>query len=565
MLSDNQLSIVDSAYRAIIACVTPHTGLKLCGALAAYASFWLLRTWYNLRRWPGKTLPGPPMAGGLFWGSAASPRPIDWACLFLHEEWFKTYGSTLRIWGLLGRPAIFTLDPIALRHMLASPAYEKGEAIRHQLGELVGQGLLFSEGAVHKKQRRVMNPAFGPLQVRRFTETFISKGNEMRDLWMDLCSRNTTRTDGFIRIDAFAWLNKVTLDIIGLAGFDYDIDSLHAPEDAPNALHEAVRTLFSFSLTISAVLQLFIPPLRKLPTKRVRETAKAKTQITEIGMRLISEKKEAILREASSGSSLEKKDIQGNDLLSLLIRANLASDLPENARMSDEDILSQVPTFLVAGHETTSTAVAWALYTMSTERDVQQKLRQELLAVSTDAPTDAELDHLPYLDAVVRETLRIHPPVFGTEREAVQDDVVPLKTPYIGTDGVPHHELLVSKGDLIAIPIMVMNRSVDFWGEDAHEFRPERWFDLPEAAKELPGAWANQMTFLGGTHACIGYRFSVAEMKALIFTIVRSFEFRLAVSPVDIMRKSMIVGRPALSSNPAAGSQLPLLIRPVRN
>ncbi|KZV75630.1 cytochrome P450 [Peniophora sp. CONT] len=482
------------------------------------------------------------MSGGLFWGSAASPRPIDWACLFLHEHWFETYGHTLRIWGLMARPMIFTLDPVAIRHILSSPAYEKGEAIRHQLGELVGQGLLFVEGADHKKQRRVMNPAFGPLQVRRFTETFVSKTNEMRDLWMDLCSRNTTRSDGFLRIDGFAWLNKVTLDIIGLAGFDYNIDSLHASEDAPNALNEAVRTLFSFSITLSVVLQIFIPPLRKLPTKRVRETAKAKAEITEIGMRLIAEKKAAILSEVSSGASLEKKDIQGNDLLSLLIRANLASDLPESARLSDRDILAQVPTFLVAG-----------------------KLRDELLAVPTGSPTEAELDHLPYLDAVVRETLRLHSPVYGSEREAAQDDVVPLKTPYTGTDGVAHHEIHVSKGDLIAIPITTMNRSVAFWGEDAHEFRPERWFDLPESVKELPGAWSNQMTFLGGVHACIGYRFSVAEMKALMFVIARSFEFKLAVSPVDIMRKSMIVGRPALSSNPAAGAQLPLLIRPVGN
>ena len=131
------------------------------------------------------------------------------------------------------------------------------------------------------------------------------------------------------------------------------------------------------------------------------------------------------------------------------------------------------------------------MYEMSTEHDVQRKLRDELQSVPTDSPNDTELDRLPYLDAVVRETLRLHCPVYGTEREAVQDDVVPLKTPYLGTDGVLHHEILcvyhrlptlqwfikhlllrrISKGDGLAIPIMTMNRSVDFWGDDAHEFR----------------------------------------------------------------------------------------------
>lgn len=101
MFGDNQHSILDSAYKAFIACLRPHTGLKVSGTIAACASFFLVRAWYKFRRWPGRNLPGPPMSGGLFWGSAASPRPIDWACLFLHEHWFKTYGQTLRIWGLL--------------------------------------------------------------------------------------------------------------------------------------------------------------------------------------------------------------------------------------------------------------------------------------------------------------------------------------------------------------------------------------------------------------------------------------------------------------------------------
>ena len=84
--------------------------------------------------------------------------------------------------------------------------------------------------------------------------------------------------------------------------------------------------------------------------KRVREQAKAQRAITAIGMRLIAEKKQAIIRETFlSPTEVEKKDIKGTDLLSLLLRANMASDLPENARMSDKDIVSQVPTFLIAG------------------------------------------------------------------------------------------------------------------------------------------------------------------------------------------------------------------------
>jgi len=133
------------------------------------------------------------------------------------------------------------------------------------------------------------------------------------------------------------------------------------------------------------------------------------------------------------------------------------------------------------------------------------------------------------------------------------------------TNGVAHYELHVRKGDMIEIPIQLLNRSHKFWGEDAHEFRPERWESPPEAIKELPGVWGNMLTFLAGTHACIGYRFSVVETKALLYAIVRNFEFELAVSPLDVMRKSMIVGRPVLVGDTSAGAQLPLLIRPVKS
>ncbi|KZV64003.1 cytochrome P450 [Peniophora sp. CONT] len=537
---------------------TPYLGLKIAGTVTGSIALYIAYAAYRHVTWPGYTLPGPAFHSILY-GSAPSPVPPDFAALYLHEGWHKKYGPTLRYWSSLAKPALMTIDPTALRHMLNSPAYEKGEQLKHFLGDILGEGLLFVEGAEHRKQRRVMNPAFGPLQVKRFTETFLRKSLEMRDIWLDLCARDTTRKDGYLRIDAFAWLNKVTLDIIGLAGFDYDIDSLHAPDESPNELNEAVRTIFSFDFGVGALLAFLLPGLRHIPTKRVREQSKAQALITSIGMRLITEKKQAIIRETSLDSSIEKKDIQGSDLLTLLLRANMASDLPESARMSDKDIVSQVPTFLIAGF----TAVTWGLYAMACDIRVQQKLREELLAVSTDSPTESELNQLPYLDTVVREILRVYAPVYVTDRSAVRDDIVPLKTPVVGTDGVLRTEIHVSKGDMVSFPIQLINRSEEYWGEDAHQFRPERWSDLPDTVKDLPGVWSNMLTFFGGAHACIGYRFSIAEMKALLFTIVRSFEFELPIAPMDIMRKTMIVGRPSLTTDPAAGNQLPLLIRPV--
>jgi cytochrome P450 len=117
------------------------------------------------------------------------------------------------------------------------------------------------------------------------------------------------------------------------------------------------------------------------------------------------------------------------------------------------------------------------------------KLRDELLTVSTSNPTADELNALPYLDYVIRETLRVHAPVPSTLRIATKDNVLPLNTPYTDRKGVAHHEIRlalvlargyhydnkcrsrISKGDTIMIPILAMNRSQALWGEDSMEFK----------------------------------------------------------------------------------------------
>ena len=118
-------------------------------------------------------------------------------------------------------------------------------------------------------------------------------------------------------------------------------------------------------------------------------------------------------------------------------------------------------------------------------------------------------------------------------------------------------------------------------------FRPERWLEssLPDAVSTIPGVWGNMLTFLGGPRACIGYRFSLIEygdlfknlfffealiddarrMKALLFTLVRAFEFELAVPPNEIVKKSMIVQRPLVASEKEKGNQLPLRLKLVQD
>ncbi|THV06953.1 cytochrome P450 [Dendrothele bispora CBS 962.96] len=484
-------------------------------------------------------LPGPKNPH-LLYGNFIEIAEDDTAST--HEKWGEKYGPTYR---------------------LNEEVYHKPDVARAAISRLLGDGLLVVEGEKHKMQRRVMNPAFGPIQIRALTEIFVDKSLELRDYWMREIQKSSNK-----EVIVGAGLSKMTLDVIGRAGesnqrfsqsfalqlnvnhptigFNYDFEALSG--GANSELSRAFAAVFgNFNRTILDFLRTQFVIFRNLPANPVFRNARG--LMDRIGNELLQDAKEM-------ARSSEKQDGMGKsrDLLSLLMRSNLDNNLPDHQRMSDEDVLAQIPTFFVAGHETTSTSTTSAIYILTQHKDVQAKLRQELLAVGTDSPSMDELSALPYLDAFVREVLRLHAPVTFIARAAVKDDIIPLKEPVIDVNGKTLTELHVKKGQLIQIPIQSMNKDKKLWGEDAWEFKPERWGKEPEAAHEIPGVWSHLLTFIGGTRACIGWRFSVVEMKAILFTLIRAFEFDLAVPKEDVTFKRPLM---VSLSRPMAKSHLP--------
>ncbi|KAH9965554.1 cytochrome P450 [Lactifluus volemus] len=540
--------------------------LALFGLSTAYVLAILTRRHIRDFRSPMRSVPGPKKAHWLQGNFVDVPEPD---AIRLQEEWVKTYGHVLKYYSLFGIPKLLIADPVAISFVLQdSDSFPKPDFLNIVFGEITSGGLFFVEGKQHKKQRKVKNPAFGPAQVRKFTSLFVEKSIELRDIWADLVSKSS-RKDGRLRLDVYSWLGKVALDIIGLAGFNYTFDSLHSGDETQDPIYAAIRSVLPVTNSIRTLifaLQFFFPIFRFIPTARTRTLKRAFEVIRPVGTRIIEERKAAVLAERSpSGSSVvEKQDVQGHDLLSLLVKSNIATDIPESMRMSDLEILSQVPTFLLAGHESTSATVTWALFALSCHQVVQATLRAELHTCPTDSPTMEQLNSLSYLEGVVCESLRLYAPAAFTQRIASHDLVIPLQRPFTDKHGVFQDTVRMAKGDVVVIPISVLNRSTEIWGEDANEFRPERWESLPETVQGIPNVYGHLLTFAAGPHTCIGYRFSVVEIKALLFTLVRAFEFELALSADDIVRKSTLVGNPVIASNPSAGPQLPLLIRPAK-
>ncbi|KAF9036827.1 cytochrome P450 [Panaeolus papilionaceus] len=509
----------------------------LLAASAAFTSFGLYKLghfFYYQWTSPLRGLPGPP-SPSLLWGNMREIYEAENSVL--HEKWVEEYGTTITYKSFFGMRRLYTTDTKAINHILMnSYTYQKPGAARYQLSQILGSGVLVVEEDKHKQQRRIMNPAFGAAQIREMTDIFVEKAIELVPKMRDIWAIESAKEGGKGRIDVLSWLGRMTLDVIGLAGFNYKFNALTTdPEN--NELNRAFSTIFksNTSFSVIPIIRGMIPALRWLPAERDAESKTARDTMDRIGKKLLSDSKASLNDSDEKNTWTNGK--RSRDLLSLLLRANMSTDLPASQRMSDEDVLAPP--------------------------EVQAKLRQELLTVSTDTPTMEELNALPYLDCVVRETLRLHAPVPSTIRVSVKDDILPLSQPVKDAEGnVLAENIRVRKGQTVFIPILVLNRAKEIWGEDAMEFKPERWQNTPEAASQIPGVWGNMLTFLGGPRACIGYRFSLVEMKALLFTLVRAFEFELAVSASEIGKRSSVVQRPILRSDPKAGNQMPLYITP---
>jgi len=166
------------------------------------------------------------------------------------------------------------------------------------------------------------------------------------------------------------------------------------------------------------------------------------------------------------------------------VKSNVATDLPPDQRISDDDILNNVNTFMFAGSDTSSLTLTWTLLLLAQNPVFQDRLRTELLSVapntsSTDL-TDDEIQSLysiiadlPFLDNVVRECVRLIPPVHSSIRVATQDDEIPTSFPVYGRDGSPSGQTSVSipKGSFVHVAVEGFNLDKEFWGEDAWEFR----------------------------------------------------------------------------------------------
>ncbi|KAN0098017.1 Cytochrome P450 [Tylopilus felleus] len=472
----------------------------------------------------------------------------------VYEKWAEEYGGVYEVAGSFGSKKIVLCDPKAIAHLWGG---EPWTYVLTPFGFIatetfVGKGgMLTARGESHRRQRKTLTPAFSNAAIRNLTSVFYDSAYKAKAAWDHLIESNGSSAV----IEVQSWMNHISLDTIGIAGFSHDFGSL-------DGKHNSVTEVFGLLSTdtrgetlhmLFVMLAMTFPSLLKLPTPHSKLVAKLNDTMGEISNALLTRSRKE--KEAGTLGESEEKSIIG-----LLIKAE---NHDGQLHLTREEVMAQAKVLLIAGYDTTSISLTWALIELAKNPDIQSKLRAELLEFGADPTYDQLPNNLPYLDAVVHETLRVHAPLPDFIRMATADDVIPLSKPIRTRSGKLVDHISVAKGSFLSVSVPAINRSTTLWGPDAKEFKPERWLredGIPSEAKVVQGH-RHLLTFIDGPRTCLGKGFAIAEFKVVLSVLVKNFVFELRDGPetaID-MARGHLLPRPKVAGE--QGTAVPLLVR----
>jgi len=366
--------------------------------------------------------------------------------------------------------------------------FHKARLIKRAFRPFAGEGLLTSDGALWKRQRKLMQPAFHHGHVAGYGAVMVEYARRMVD----------TSEDGRT-LDLDAEMAKLTLGIVVKTLFGADVT-----QEADEVGRLMVSVLDAANQRLNSPLHLpsWLPTARNLREKR------AVARLDEILHGLIA------MRRTSSETL--------DDLLSVLLRA---TDDEGGAGMSDQQLRDEMMTLFLAGHETTAMALTWTWYLISQHPDVEAKLFGELHRVlGGRQPAAADLPELPYTEMIVREAMRLYPPAAGFAREPIEDVT-------IGGYRVP-------TGSLVTVNTYALHRDPRFF-DDPERFHPERfaagWEERIPRYAYLP--------FGGGPRVCIGNGFAMMEARLILATVAQRWQLTLEPGQ-DVRPIQLVTTRP---------------------
>ena len=487
-----------------------------------WISFVACLLFYRYIRWllsPLRKLTGPKNRGSIF-GNFPEIRREPF--LKPHKRWWKEAGIetraihyTLSFW----RPSLLILDKDILRAILTAP-YGK-EKLRFRkltriVSDILGDGLVTLEGVDWMRHRRMLQPSFStsflkdslnesvPPKVNRFVQCWERAATAFTDCEMDLSSH----------------LSALTLDVIGDVAFSHDFHALDSVEEWSNRQqNRGDDEKEKKQDQLAQISDPFVLYLTKSLRFSLITVICSLTGLIKLN-RYINPKMRRnryMLDKAVDRVVLDarKENTKSKSILHLMLHAKdpESKDNKTTDTLSDNELRDEVKTFIIAGHETTSTWVYFALYALALYPDVQDRLFDDVVKQAPKSISEIKIDHIEkmtYMDAFLNEVLRVYPPVGFITRVNTQDE---------NFDGI-----FVPKGTRMVVSPHLMHRHPKYW-DDPEDFKPERWFDESEAERRRFAF----LPFSIGGRGCIGQQFATMEAKLILAPLIRAF--RVAIAP----------------------------------
>ncbi|MDD5370642.1 MAG: cytochrome P450 [Anaerolineaceae bacterium] len=411
----------------------------------------------------------------------------------------REYGDLVEL-RFAGFPVYVLSHPRLIEEVLVTKnrSFHKGRGLV-RTRELLGNGLLTSEGEFWRRQRRLAQPAFRHERISHYGEIMQRRTVNMLDRW----------SDGQL-LDAHEAMMDLTMEIVAEALFSADVSG-----DA-KAISSAMTVVLE---NFSRRNQQYLLPVW-LPTPARRRFFRAVDQLDRVVYGFIQAR-----RAGKAGAG-------GGDLLDMLLEAR-----DENgAGMTDQQLRDEVMTLFLAGHETTANTLSWTWMLLAQNPEVEARLHAELDRVlAGHIPTVTDLPNLPYTEHVITESMRLYPPAWVIGRQVIEDvDIGGVKLP-------------IGAGVLMSQWAMQRDPSIF---PDADSFLPERWEG--DFARSIP-AFA-YFPFGGGPRLCIGRPFALQE-AALVLALVAQ-RYRL-----ELVTGQEIRPRPSITLRPGGGVRVKVWLR----
>jgi len=536
----------------------------LCVVYAAFKAF------VHPRLHPSSlsNLPGP---SSVSWFMGNLGQLFNRKGLSFHHGLVERFGGMVKVYGFFGHIQLYVADPLALQTILVKEGHSFDEPpVFLETNKIIfGEGLVATAGAQHKRQRKVTNPVFSVTHLRELTPIFYEVADKLCAVIskQHRANSNGSEDEAQTTIDMAEWMSRVALETVGRTILDYSFDPLDSPHNNPytSAIKELIPTLFSLSL-----LRQFAPFLARLGPPQLRRHFVEWMPIPVIQKvknmsDVMYNTARGILQQKLASVAVDKEQSSGRDIISALLKAN--NQQVGGDKLTEDELIGQMTVLIFGAQDTTSSALSRMLYMLALHPEVQERLRAEIrTAVATGASDGsghldyAEILALPWLDAIVKETLRLYPPVPFVRRVATASCVVPLSTPVHSphADVAPITSVVIPEGTILFVGIAAANRLESVWGPDAKEWKPTRWLAQEQrVGDKLPSIYSGMLTFLAGERACIGYKFAQIEMKILLATLVSRFSFATTQDEV-VWNLSQIIS-PSVRV-PAAPGSLPVLL-----